>query len=403
MKHERPAGFEAETHRTRIDDIDVLRAVAILFVLIQHLEILHPLPVIRQILSVVTFWGGVDIFFAVSGFVIARDLLPKLEAGSKRDQWIEAIAFWIRRGYRILPSAWLWMAIGLVYVLVKRDTSSAIYSITNNINDAIAIIFQFFNYRIYSCLSSGVADGGGCGFNAIYWSLSTEEQFYLLLPILAIFARRRIPVIIAVVLVAQLLWARANWSVGWFFRTDAILFGVLLAIWSRSEIYRLFEPTFLRRRSARWLVILVLLVGVTMIPDDPHGKAALIPIHLAAVALFSAVLVFIASFDKDYVMQPGRLKSAMMWIGYRSYSLYLIHITAFLVCKDIWASVYAAPQSALAIAGLFLTALVTLFTLADANYRRLERPFRNTGRRFASDFIASAETLAKPISAPSAT
>src|SRR5579885_546467 len=99
----------------RIDDIEALRAVAILFVVFSHLPALLTWPnsKLDYLHNYFAFWTGVDLFFAISGFVIARELVPKLAAaadGSSEQVWRIILAFWIKRAWRILPSAWTWIA-----------------------------------------------------------------------------------------------------------------------------------------------------------------------------------------------------------------------------------------------------------------------------------------------------
>src|ERR1700733_11104579 len=100
-----------------IGDIEVLRAIAVLFVICAHLPYLlfwGPRR-LNLIFEYVTLWGGVDLFFAVSGFVIARNLMPKLQQASiDGNVWTVAGGFWIRRAFRILPTAWLWLIFGLI-------------------------------------------------------------------------------------------------------------------------------------------------------------------------------------------------------------------------------------------------------------------------------------------------
>jgi len=67
-------------HERKIADIELLRGFAILFVLMEHLRInlfTWNTPAIDHLLAYFRFWSGVDLFFVISGFVIARSLLPK--------------------------------------------------------------------------------------------------------------------------------------------------------------------------------------------------------------------------------------------------------------------------------------------------------------------------------------
>ena len=108
--------------RGRIDDIEALRAFAILLVFFHHLR------------SDLTWWSnpikeatqqfanggtGVGLFLVISGYVIGRSLLPVLDrARVEGNYWNETLAFWLRRFWRLIPSAWLWLSIPLVLSVV---------------------------------------------------------------------------------------------------------------------------------------------------------------------------------------------------------------------------------------------------------------------------------------------
>lgn len=98
----------------RIADIEMLRGFAVLFVVIHHANgALFTWSSSAMSLFYSYFCGGVgvDLFFAISGFVIARDLIPRLRESQGSQVAIAiTLAFWVRRAWRLWPSAWLWLA-----------------------------------------------------------------------------------------------------------------------------------------------------------------------------------------------------------------------------------------------------------------------------------------------------
>jgi peptidoglycan/LPS O-acetylase OafA/YrhL len=374
-----------------IADIEVLRALAIAVVALSHYPVLFfwgagETPLLAQY---VTLWSGVDLFFAVSGFVIARDLLRRLETAAAEGTFRrEAGAFWLRRVFRIWPSAWLWLGIGLAGT-VAFNRSGAFGELWSNALDTAAAVLQAANLYFYACAWKTI----GCGKNWVYWSLSLEEQFYILLPLAFLLLRRRLGVALAVLAASQILLPRPLWSFGWAIRTDAILLGVLLAMASHHALYRRLEPTFLARRLLGVPVLLALVAGLLVLPNSRQFQLfEITPIGTGMLALVSAALVFVASFDADYLLRPGRLRTAALWVGTRSYAIYLIHERAFALTREIWTRLCPADtvfDARFAVPFVVTAALLTV-GLSELNHRLVETPFRCLGRRLSDRMLRPA-------------
>ena len=99
--------------------IEMLRAVAIVYTLIHHLPIvLGPLPkYFDGLYKNADFSIGVDLFFVISGFVITRSLGHSV-AEFEAPRWRLMVAFWLKRVFRLLPLAWLWLLITALFMLV---------------------------------------------------------------------------------------------------------------------------------------------------------------------------------------------------------------------------------------------------------------------------------------------
>ena len=377
----------------RIDDIELLRAIAILAVVIEHAErnlITWHSRGFEWLLSYVRGWSGVDLFFAVSGFVIARDLLPKLQnSAGFRAYFKTTLAFWVRRASRILPSAWLWLAIILLAAMFF-NRSEVFRSSESALGGTIAAIFQYANIRFAHCFARYE-----CGVNFYYWSLSLEEQFYMLLPLVFFVSRKWLPYVLACLVLLQMFTpGRSILMIN--LRTDGLLLGVLIAIWSGTASYRRLEPRFLAKSvMTRLAVMFVLLfaLGYTTAANDAWKLA---PFRFSIIAVLSALLVWIASYDRDYLLTIKSLKTPMLWIGARSYAIYLIHPFVYAAILEIWyrfspkkGIVYVMFDSSHAIP-FVLSATVMILVLSEINYRLVEIPLRRKGKEFSRHILKDA-------------
>jgi len=373
-------------------DIQFLRAVAILFTLFQHMEYLlyWGEPRYQSVFRVFGFWSGVDLFFCISGFVIMRSMLAQWRSHCAQPLPFArfAVPFWTRRAWRLWPAAWLWAILPIGGALWFNQ-SGAFGAVRPMLLDAAAAVLQIANFHWVGCYHYGT---GNCNIGAwlliAYWSLSLEEQFYFLFPIVLFFARPRLlPWLLALLVVVQLPLHRAPLEAIWFFRTDALLIGILLALWTGRASHRAIEPRLLRRRPLALIVVLGLLLAVAAV-SAPHDIGRF---TTGAIALLCGVLVWLASYDRDYLWPRGVGKRFMSWCGARSYTLYLIHMPVYALTREIWARLAPGEMHA---PGYVLTALLLMVAFAEANYRLVEWPSRERGRRIARRMMAAPEPAA---------
>jgi peptidoglycan/LPS O-acetylase OafA/YrhL len=378
-------------HGGRLGEIEVLRAVAILMVLVAHFAfnlLFWHTWITNFLFTGVGFWTGVDLFFAISGFVIARSLLPMLEDVTNVTEFFGlALQFWIRRAWRLWPSAWLWLAVPLPLCLVFNQ-AQAYGTLSDNWEMFVAGILNLANF--HEALSFMQAHHGqATAF--VQWSLALEEQFYLLLPVAAFLCRRYLP--IPLLLVFAFAFISPHTPIAMMLRSGAVALGVLLAIWSRHPTYQLCRPEFLGRSRAGRIAALTL--GVAFLLSLGSAQLSIVPFYLGPIALVSAMLVWIASYDRGYLWRPGRSRRVMELIASRSYSLYLVHIPVYFGMHEIWFRLYFMqnPTHAQAIIYLAVT-LIPLITFTELNHRLIEKPLRERGRILATRFTANRQELA---------
>jgi peptidoglycan/LPS O-acetylase OafA/YrhL len=374
-------GMRAADGHRRIADIELLRGLAVLFVIVQHAHgnlISWPHPSADIFYGYFQFDWGVDLFFAISGFVIARGLIPMLAQCRTAVEFANAtLSFWVRRGWRLLPSAWLWLAL-ILLASVGFNRSGLFGSFQANLEATVADLLDVANFRFAAAFGHF-----GYGASFPYWSLSLEEQFYLIFPVLIFAARQWLPAVLGLGVLAQLFIVRT--PVLMVVRTDALMLGVLIALAGRTEIYRLFAPRFLARsRCARGAVLALPVLAMATIAGSA-GRVVWFPVGL--IALVSAGLVFIASFDGDYLMRDGWAKRALLWVGSRSYALYLVHMPVMFGMREVWLRLDVRPAHGHGWA-LVLLALGLMGVLAELNFRLVETPLRRHGARIADAILA---------------
>jgi peptidoglycan/LPS O-acetylase OafA/YrhL len=367
----------ADATFSKNEDIEALRAIAVLLAVSCHLgDLFNPPGTHHSLFRFTDFWGGVDIFFCVSGFVITGSLL---RLGTPHSFRHLAVPFYIRRIFRIWPAALLWLSIALLAAKFA-NTSSAFGHFRADAHDGVAAVLQIHNIYLSLCGTGHLAP---CGKEVIYWSLSLEEQFYVLFPILLYFvAPMRLRWVLAGLILIQFPLARDAPDMLWFIRTDAISYGVLIAIAaSRGQLDAVVNVVSNHPLRARWLVVL-LVVTVAALSLAPQLK-----VNVGLIALTSAGLVLLASCNRGVVI-PRRncLRSLLLWGGSRSFGIYLAHDPCFWATREIFYRIYHGAQFDNPL-GLAVTGAGLVVLSVEATYRIVETPIRRFGHRLSNRFM----------------
>ena len=333
--------------------IDGLRAVAILPVVGYHLD----LPLFSG------GFTGVDIFFVISGFLITSMIVSDLD-----NRQFSIMDFYRRRALRILPAyvAMIAAVIAAAWFLMLPEEA---LSLGRTVIAASIFASNFYFWKVTGYFNPGVEDEP-----LIHtWTLSTEEQFYLVLPwvliLIAGVLRRRYGSAILVLAIASFGLSVAGLSYGptgtfYLLPTRAWEFGLggLAAIWS-------LETRVNSRLSRNLLSLLGLgLIGYGILalgPESPFpGVNALFPV-VGAVLLISMA---------DGTVTGNVLSTRpVVAIGRISYSLYLWHWPIIVFYK-----IAVGPQ--LSVAQIVMLAAVSVM-VAGLSYRFIEQPFRTQRMR----------------------
>ncbi|WP_353988407.1 acyltransferase family protein [Ruicaihuangia caeni] len=294
-------------------DIQGLRAVAVLLVLVFH----------TGVLGLEGGYVGVDVFFVISGFLITNHLLSSLA----RDGRLDFGLFYARRVRRILPASFVVLVLTLVASAVFMPPALR----PSTLIDAVWTAFYVPNLAFAVEGTEYLAETAPSPYQH-YWSLGVEEQFYLFWPLVLfvvwLIARKSRRVTAAIVAVLMLI----SFAVGWWltYRSQPWAFfslptrawelgaGAVIAIGGPAlaeRIHPLIRAILAWAGLAAIFTAALLFDATTAFP----GVAALVPV------LGTAALIFLLQVETPY--SPGRLLSLrpVMWVGAISYSLYLVH------------------------------------------------------------------------------
>ncbi len=300
-------------------DIDGLRGIAVLLVVI-----FHALPTWLP-----GGFVGVDIFFVISGYLITKIILEQINA-----QTFSISDFYSRRIRRILPALLLVIAATYLagYVLLLRDEFKHL-----SLHTLAATVFAS-NFLLWS--ESGYFDTAAEIKPLLHlWSLSIEEQFYILWPALLITAKRlrqKTGVLTVILMACSLLWGifiQSKDPVAAFYAPQArvweLLIGAVLAhidlrpdaSQTKGPLSRTHERTraYLSNTGAVIGVILIVLSAMML---NSHSA---FPGVLALAPVLGAVALIIGHQTIPWV--NNRLLSAryLVWFGKISFPLYLWH------------------------------------------------------------------------------
>jgi peptidoglycan/LPS O-acetylase OafA/YrhL len=370
-------------NRHRQPGLDLLRALAIIVVVIYHAGIMgFPLP------NRVHRWGwiGVDLFFVLSGYLIGGQLLVELA----RTEHVNLGRFYARRALRIMPAYFVILAIYFLFPLWREypDMAQPLWK----------FLFSVQNVALH----------GGTAFSHA-WSLAVEDQFYLALPflLLVLFWRPRAAIILSCVILLGGILLRAflaaqNLSVdggvsfrgfqAWIYyptwtRLDSLVLGVLIAAIEK------FRPRLWQRltNSAIWLWLpsLVLIIYALWLGEGDQINFSACVWQFPLIATGMAVLLICALSPRLPLCRIAIPGAA--FIASIAYSSYLVQKLVIHGVTEFCAAHNVDTRSATAIIGVQLSVYVAAAIL----FFTVERPFLQLRRR-----IAPRKPAARPSPSP---
>jgi len=370
----------------RVPQLDGLRGLAIGLVLVWHFFVVVPgadasraTDFVRRLLYL--SWSGVDLFFVLSGFLIGGILLDNRE--SRR----YFRTFYVRRVFRIVP----------VYLLLVLPFWSARAGVDASRSGVLEHLLggevPSWSYGLFAQNLFMAARGDfGSGWMAVTWSLSVEEQFYLVLPLTLLWLPRRFVPHLCLALAAVALVLRTALALGTATpsaraaayvlltsRMDALFLGVLGAWLVR-------EPRWSRRLAGppRWLFAVIAALGAALVVASLRETSFVAPL-MSTLGYSSLAVFYLALLLACYASERGPLYALMTWaplraLGFGSYFIYLFHHLVLVLAHFV--SFGRMPDHRTP-AGVLVTlaAAVLLLAVAAVSWRFLERPLIEEGRK----------------------
>ncbi|HXC52131.1 MAG TPA: acyltransferase [Candidatus Limnocylindrales bacterium] len=373
--------------RSYVPELESLRGIAIALVYAFHLDAFvapeQTDPQLREVPQWLAFiragHTGVTLFFVLSGFLLSLPFLAEAVGGRP----VSVARYAGRRALRILPLYYVAVVVGTVMTATTAGD-----------------LWHAVPYLAFLQSVAGWTEDLGA-YSAVWWSLATEVQFYLLLPLLPLFVRTRGGRIAALGVLSAYAAAYVGYlTYAWtmhslageltleltvFGRGSAFLAGIAVAavhlFYGPRLVSMLGNSAWVRRWGADLgVVVLVVLLGrlLQWKVSTFHWDAEVPPWqcwHVAEAILWAAILAAV-------LMTPTRARTmlrnpALQWLGICSYSIYMWHVPLITTFFDVmtrlglrWNTGWNAVTVVVGFAATGLCLSISHFT-----YRFIERPF----------------------------
>lgn len=338
-------------------EIDGLRAIAVLSVIFFHTN--------KSIGNFILFSGGflgVDIFFVISGYLITSIILNEINITTN----FSFKSFYQRRARRILPA--------LLFVIFFSIFFAYLFLLPSDFNDYTKSIFYslFFTSNYFFYFTGELYDATPSLLKPFLhtWSLSVEEQFYLIYPVIFYFSfkyfknflNKILFSLIFISIFAMVVYFYTNQSLAFFnflTRFWELLIGALIAN-NQSKISSL-NLSILKKNIISFFGLILIIYPILFFNKNISYGYIYTFVSIAGVSLI------ISFHDKEILINKILTNKILVFLGLISYSLYLWHypIFAFGRITEFFGDGVSKKL-------IFLTFIFSLFT-----YYLIEKPFRN--------------------------
>ena len=355
-----------------LPSIDSLRALAVLAVIIYHVDVNY-LP---------GGFLGVDLFFVLSGYLISSLIIKEYrKTGS-----LNLYNFYIRRARRLLPAVYFMITVGLVVMVLFNEVLLR----KSHLDAIFGYIYSSNWWYIFHKLDYFDSFGAQSPFKHL-WSLAIEEQFYMIFPLLFLLVNRKkkskdgtyklnknflyvVLGLILVSLIAHILLFDINNISRIYFGTDTRAFSLLVGVvgailYPMERLHAKVTPQQNMIYSVVSLVSIATLITVMIYTSEYNTLLYRGGFLLVAIL---GLIVIISSGKQHTLMSRLLSFKPVVFIGKISYSLYLWHFPVL---------VLTTPVSEIGNPNIFFVILriVLTFAVAIVSYVFVETPIRKLG------------------------
>ena len=355
-----------------LPSIDSLRALAVLAVIIYHVDVNY-LP---------GGFLGVDLFFVLSGYLISSLIIKEYrKTGS-----LNLYNFYIRRARRLLPAVYFMITVGLVVMVLFNEVLLR----KSHLDAIFGYIYSSNWWYIFHKLDYFDSFGAQSPFKHL-WSLAIEEQFYMIFPLLFLLINRKkkskdgtyklnknflyvVLGLILVSLIVHILLFDINNISRIYFGTDTRAFSLLVGVvgailYPMEKLHTKVTPQQNIMYSVVSLVSIAILITVMIYTSEYNTWLYRGGFLLVAIL---GLIVIISSGKQHTLMSRLLSFKPVVFIGKISYSLYLWHFPVL---------VLTTPVSEIGNPNIFFVILriVLTFAVAIVSYVFVETPIRKLG------------------------
>lgn len=309
-------------------EIQFMRIISIVLVIMAHQAFLRTNvhPHFGEYMVVALHpWVGVDIFFVISGYFMGYMVIGKYKPNMPLQEKIAfSIDFFRKRFFRLFPAAFFWITVTFIAGVISHNREVW--------GDRTDLFFKYITSIFYIRNFENAISPSSLGW---YWSLSLENQFYIILPILLFSIGRRFFIFFIYTLAILLLFWLPGGSDWEWFRPTGFIWGLIayhiVNTQSVSDVIRAKAPQIPATLSC--FLLIFGLVASAVIPAAFHNQ--LMPFAISLVSILTCICVVYASLKCGTLTVPKALVFLSYWGGEFTYSFYLCHMTIWHIMQDI--------------------------------------------------------------------